>query len=238
DAGPKDLNAGDWLELAQLMRATGRKETARLILERVREAGPGPGDAAVAARVYAELGETAPIPALIRPLIEGATSALSCEHWLDVSYAAVASKERGAALQALDRARGLGPGSGEKRRMARYLQDLKEYERALRVLDGLAVERPGDAGLLADRGVLKALMGRREAAVADLRAAIESDAGLLGAYVTLGGLLGSSGKGEEALRLYDRVLAEEKRFRGRPELGIVRRERERLLFEGTTGSPE
>jgi tetratricopeptide (TPR) repeat protein len=50
--------------------------------------------------------------------------------------------------------------------------------------------------------VVKALLGRKEEAIADLREAVRLEPGLLEAYVSLGSLLAGSGRREEAREAY------------------------------------
>jgi len=61
------------------------------------------------------------------------------------------------------------------RSAALLLQEGGEHSAALKLFDKLAAGNPKDASLRSDRGVLKAIMGDREGAEADLRRALELD---------------------------------------------------------------
>lgn len=91
--------------------------------------------------------------------------------------------------------------------LARLRQQLGEHGRALALLDELVRREPGDARWRNDRGVSLLLLGRREEAAAELRAALERDPGLLSAALSLGTLLSSSGRAAEAREVYGRALA-------------------------------
>jgi hypothetical protein len=68
-------------------------------------------------------------------------------------------------------------------------------------------QQPRNPQWLNDRGVLEALMGRPEAAIADLRAAVAAEPSFLDPYITLGSLLAAKGAIREAEWNYDWALA-------------------------------
>lgn len=90
---------------------------------------------------------------------------------------------------------------------ARLHLSLGEHAESLRLLDELVRREPGVARWRNDRGVSLLLLGRREAAAEELRAALGRDPGLLTAALSLGTLLSSTGRTPEALEVYDRALA-------------------------------
>ena len=94
----------------------------------------------------------------------------------------------------------------ESDQIAVTFQEMKEYRRALRILDNLIRAHPSKAKYLSDRGVVKALMGKYREAALDFRAAIYSDPDFLPAYLTLGGLLSITDRTAEALIVYDQAL--------------------------------
>jgi len=91
--------------------------------------------------------------------------------------------------------------------LARLYTEMREYDKALRLLDKLVRLNPKDAAWRNDRGVVLILLGRKEEAVAELRLSLAKDPGLLSAALSLGTLLSSTGRGREALEVYDRALA-------------------------------
>jgi len=115
-------------------------------------------------------------------------------------------RAREAALRALQRAAAAGPEPEQARRIARACQHWGDFDLGLKLLDGLAGKVQGDASFHADRGTLRALAGRKEAAVEDLQAALALEPGLLEAALTLGGIHTDSARTGEALSVYDAAL--------------------------------
>ncbi|MEK7234921.1 MAG: tetratricopeptide repeat protein [Elusimicrobiota bacterium] len=91
--------------------------------------------------------------------------------------------------------------------LARLYTEMREYDKALRLLDKLVRLNPKDAAWRNDRGVVLLLLGRKEQVIAELRLALDRDPGLMSAALSLGTLLSSTGRGREAREIYDRALA-------------------------------
>lgn len=87
------------------------------------------------------------------------------------------------------------------------LQGLGQGEKGLALLDGLVRAHPGDARSLSNRGVAKAMLGRKEEAEKDLRSAVALDRRLLQSSLSLGVLYAGSGRRDLARAVYDEALA-------------------------------
>ena len=214
------LSAREWLDLARSAHGGGDMETAAGVVTHALAAQPDPGVQAGCARLYAELEKPEQALPIAKALTAG-PAALSSEGWADVAFAASRSGDRETALKALASAEALMSGAEEKRTVAVRYQELKEYGRSLAILDGLVKSDPRHPGLLSDRGVVKALMGRSNDAIEDLKKAVAMDPKDLGAVLTLGGLLSE----DQALALYEKAL---KQAVGSPARILVQQERDRL----------
>lgn len=95
--------------------------------------------------------------------------------WLDRAESAAAAGDRASALAHLARVSDAGLLDAEARRLVLLYQGLREYPAALETAERRVLARPGDARWRSDRGVLHALMGKREKAEADWRAALALD---------------------------------------------------------------
>ncbi|MBI5209617.1 MAG: tetratricopeptide repeat protein [Elusimicrobia bacterium] len=144
---------------------------------------------------------------------------------LDLADAAAELKDKAGALDALRRAQGLAPDERARGRAALLFQRLGEYEAALRLLDALVIEQPGQARYLGDRGVVRALLGMAGEAEADLKAAIGLAPDSMAPYLTLGGLYLSQGKREKALEVYDQALARTPSDDQRPAWRLIKETR-------------
>jgi tetratricopeptide (TPR) repeat protein len=85
-------------------------------------------------------------------------------------------------------------------------QRLGRNQEALALWNRLVLAHPADALYLSDRAVTKALLGRKEAAIRDLRSAITAGRRLLQSYLSLGTLLAGAGQTEQALGVYEEAL--------------------------------
>ncbi|MFA5139916.1 MAG: tetratricopeptide repeat protein [Elusimicrobiota bacterium] len=220
------LSAKDWLDLARSAHGGGDLEAAGEALAHAVAERPEPAVQAGCARLYAEIDKPEQALAMARSLVAAGSAALSSEGWADVAFAASRSGDRETALKALASSEASMASPEEKRAVAVRCQELKEYGRALAILDALISAEPRSAGLLSDRGVLQALMGRVPAAIDDLRRAVDIDPGNLGAVLTLGGLLTE----DQALSLYDKALKQES-AKGSPARPLVQQERDRLAVK-------
>jgi hypothetical protein len=131
------------------------------------------------------------------------------DEWLDLAQSAIAGAKPNLAMGYLERSLKLHPGEEERGRIALMYQQLKEYSRAVQIMD---LQLQGQhstksARWLNDRGVLKVLMGKSKEAEEDLRAAIAREPEFWPAYLSLGGLYASSGRRAEALQVYQAALS-------------------------------
>ncbi|MBI5240068.1 MAG: hypothetical protein HY926_06320 [Elusimicrobia bacterium] len=189
--------------LARARLAAGRGDRAGALRELglAEAASDDPELLCAAATLYAGLEELARARSLVdrlsrRPALDGAAA-------LKLASLAAARGWRVEALRCLRRA-GAAPAPADQVVSAALLyQRLGLHGESLRLLDRAAAEEPGNARCLSARGVAKALLGRKEEALADLRGAIRSDPRLLESYLSLGSLLG----GREALAVYEQGLA-------------------------------
>ncbi|MFA5140076.1 MAG: hypothetical protein WC728_12665 [Elusimicrobiota bacterium] len=198
--GDEGLSALDWIDVAHLAKGAGEVSCARRALERAESAGPEGSGVGKLARAYAEAGLAARALAMSRKAFSGGP--LPAWAWLDAAYAARAGGDRALSLKALERARKAGCSRKDREESALQYQALGEHGKALELLDGLIRDEPGSGRLRSDRGVVKALLGRRDEAIADLREAVRLEPDLLEAYVSLGGLLAASGRSEQAREVY------------------------------------
>jgi hypothetical protein len=130
------------------------------------------------------------------------------DYWLDLAKSAIVDSKPHEAMHYLDRALKLHPGEMECGKIAILYQQMKEYHRALQVLDPLL--QGHHSGVperwLTDRGVLEATMGNNAEAIMDLRAAIARAPNFFPAYLTLGSIYFSSGHRADALRTYKTAI--------------------------------
>jgi tetratricopeptide (TPR) repeat protein len=148
--------------------------------------------------------------------------------WADLADLALQSGDQAAARGYLEHAVALPGAAPDLARIARTYQRLQEYPLALRLWDRLIAENPPRAQWLNDRGVLQALMGRREQAVIDLRSAIAQDRSFLPAYLSLGALYAAQGERGQARRLYAQALAGASASASPRLLQMLRRQRDSL----------
>ena len=117
----------------------------------------------------------------------------------------------------------------DARRLVLLHQGLREYARALAIVERRVAARPGDARWRNDRGVLLMLMGRTDEAVSSWDQAIALEPDFLAPYLSLGSLYASLNRRKEALDLYQKALS---RRRAKEEEGTFKRilaERKSLL---------
>lgn len=132
---------------------------------------PGPEDRRRMAALYRDLGELGLARALIDELIE--QSPASPGLLFERASLAVRSGDRAAALAALAAARERGPSLEERRRIASFYQDLKEYGEARAVLAGLTRDAPREPRAWRDLAEFDARRGSRDAALESLAAALK-----------------------------------------------------------------
>jgi len=199
------LDAGARLDEASADRACGDEDGAR------RAAGQAllraAGDRALSARAAGLLAELRDCPrslAAFGALVAAAPA--DAELRLDRAAAAETCGDRALARGDLRRAEG-SSNPAHRRRSAQLHQDLGDYAKALRLLDGLCASSPGDAGLLSDRGVARSLGGDAAGAARDFEAALARDPRLASAYLSLGALYRAQRRDADARALYARALA-------------------------------
>ncbi|HEY0672031.1 MAG TPA: tetratricopeptide repeat protein [Longimicrobiales bacterium] len=108
----------------------------------------------------------------------------------------------GEAVEAAERLCAMSPNDGSALRLlGRSLARVSDYQRAVMVLEqARTIDGGGDASLLTELGSAYLGAGQRAAAERTLRKAVELDEFAVGARVTLGRLLASSHRNEEAAR--------------------------------------
>lgn len=126
---------------------------------------------------------------------------------LDQAETALASGDEKSALAHLARVRDSSLIEAEARRLVLLYQGLREYAGALEVVKRRMLARPGDARWRNDSGVLHALRGEREEAIADWNSAIALDPDCLATYLSLGSLYASVNHRKEALDVYQRAVS-------------------------------
>ena len=89
---------------------------------------------------------------------------------------------------------------------ALILQELKEYERALKFAERAKALSPSDPVVLNQRGILLRLMGNLSGAELDFRRAMEISPGYLPAIVNLASLSEADGRTDEAVTYYTKAL--------------------------------
>ncbi|MBI5208870.1 MAG: hypothetical protein HY927_02725 [Elusimicrobia bacterium] len=225
---PGELKAEDWLGMAAWAAQVGDRAGAAQSLANAEKAGPSAQEIERIAELHRASGASEAADAVMLRLARERPRALGASDWLEAAAKAARSGDRAGALRALERAQGAGPTGEQGRMIALRFQGLKDYGRAMSLLDALVQEHPGEGSYLSDRGVLKALTGRMEEGIADLAEARRLQPASMETALSLGTALEAVGKGDEALRLYDEVLA------GRPARAssevdeLLRAEREKL----------
>lgn len=126
---------------------------------------------------------------------------------LDLAEAALAAGDKKSAASHLARVRDAGLVEPEARRLVLMYQELGEYAAALEVVKRRILSRPQDSQWRNDSGVLHALLGRRDEAVADWNSAIALNPDSLTPYLSLGSLYSSLHRRKEALDLYQRAAS-------------------------------
>ena len=132
---------------------------------------PGPEERRRMAALYRDLGELDLARAMIDELIEQSPASPGL-HFERASLAA-RSGDRTAALAALAAAREHGPSLEERRRIASFYQELKEYREARAVLASLARDTPREPRAWRDLAEFDARRGSRAAALESLAAALK-----------------------------------------------------------------
>ncbi len=121
--------------------------------------------------LYQDFKDYGPARELLDGLVAERPDDLSVR--LDRASLAAQMGDAATGLEHLAKAAALKPGPGERRRMAAYYRDLREFGRARALLDGLIKEAPEDAGLRLELAALAARTGDRAGALTNLAAARE-----------------------------------------------------------------
>lgn len=193
------------LPLAILAVKAGPRAAALKRVERLEAVARTPDLSFAAATLYRDLHE----PGRAQRLLQGIDPSASPDAELPLKLAGLAI-DLGLPEEALRRLRPAaapGAGAGQNLSAALLYERLGRNQEALAILDRLVRSHPGEARYLSDRGVVRALLGRRPEAVADLRRAIALDRRLLQSYLSLGALLCEMGQRDQALATYDAALA-------------------------------
>ena len=86
-------------------------------------------------------------------------------------------------------------------RVAVGYQQLRDYARAIEILEPLARDPVWAARALRDKGVCEFLRGSKEKAASDLEEAVRRNPGLLSAYVSLASVYSALGREADELRV-------------------------------------
>ncbi|MBI5210400.1 MAG: hypothetical protein HY927_10550 [Elusimicrobia bacterium] len=250
--GGKDVGAPDWLEAARIGAKAGDASVVREALGRAESAPPGAQEAWVQvemARLFWDIKERGRALAAAAGAAQRGGQGPTAGQWVGLARVAGEAGDKGLAKRCLELAEKAGPKAEELRALAMGYQGLEDYRKALGILDRLVESSPGalaDRGaawggsprgrasrpplgdVLADRGVLKWLMGDVQGAIADLRGARRLEPGNLETALSLGSALEAAGRAEEAARVYDEALTAAGTRAEPAMLRRVRREQERL----------
>jgi tetratricopeptide (TPR) repeat protein len=132
-------------------------------------------------------------------------SATACRRRIADAYGEIGEPRRAAALMT-ELTKGTKD-AGDLAGLARLRMSMGEYAESLKILNELIAREPENARWRNDRGVVLILLGRKEEAIADRRLSLDKDPGMLSAALSLGTLLSSTGRTNEARGVYDRALA-------------------------------
>ncbi|MBI5211362.1 MAG: tetratricopeptide repeat protein [Elusimicrobia bacterium] len=204
--GGRGLSVLDWLEVSRACRKAGEAGQAKEALVRGEKAAKEAWEGVELARESLEAEAPGLAAGLVRRELGGWGTGLKAGQWVELGRVAGEAGEKGLAVKCLDRAQAAGAEAEELRMIAMRYQGLKEYGKALGILDGLAAREPGKGTCLGDRGVLKWLMGDSEGAAADLREAVRLEPENPEMALSLGSVLESAGKEGEALKVYEDAL--------------------------------
>jgi lysophospholipase L1-like esterase len=200
-ASPKPEAAADdrkqWIDRAEASARKGDERSARAALERAEALAPSDDALLRLSGVHRLLRD----PKGARALLDRIKTPTD-EVLLESAEVSVLDGKRADALASLSRAR-------PSLRLARLYQALGEYAAASTALDVLIRKAPS-AELHGDRGLDRHLAGRGDAAVEDLKRAVELDPDFLPPYLTLGAVYESRGKTRDALAAYEAALARPK----------------------------
>ncbi|MBI5240358.1 MAG: hypothetical protein HY926_07780 [Elusimicrobia bacterium] len=211
---PRD--GGLWAELGRLAAEVGAGSVVDEALQRAQGGEEAARDRAAAMRLVSDVERAS------------GWGFVGAGVWSGLAGLAMRGGDGAQARLFLQKAEAEAGEARELRGIALAYQDLPDREAALRVWDRLISRHvPAEPEWLSGRGVLQAMMGRREQALTDLRQSIASDPSFLSAYLTLGSLYVAQGDRASARRLYDQALS--RRGAG-PEqvLRLIRQEREKL----------
>jgi tetratricopeptide (TPR) repeat protein len=227
----KDAWARAWLETGRLSSAAGDGRAAVASLDSAEKDGLGDDEEFAAAAAALERGDE-PFAALLLSRLRE-TRPERADRLLDMAATAAKSRRPAEAARILALAGKSFPLDPERTRRAASIdasfaatskdddearrrlllhQERREYAAAMKIANGRVAARPRDARWRSDRGVLRALLGEREAAETDLKSALALDPDLLAPYLSLGSLYSSWGREKEAAALYIEALR-------RPQIG-------------------
>ncbi len=147
------------LDAATTAVRAGDRENALKYLAVARKERAGAEHRELVALLYAKLKEYAVARSLLGDLIREAPEEPRLRLYLATVYARAG--DRGATLAALGEARVRKPNADDRQRMAALYQDMKDYEPARELLDGLLNQSPGNLSVRLDRASLAAQSGDR-----------------------------------------------------------------------------
>ncbi|MBI4678374.1 MAG: glycosyltransferase family 39 protein [Elusimicrobia bacterium] len=223
---PDSWAVGAGVGWARLLARSGSEVLAKKLLNPLARSGRTQGDLAAMGRLCLELGE----PRRAADFLVRAASMRPEQAglWLMAAQASFQAGDKAAALAAVASCRASELDAEAEARLAVLLQDLGERRRALEVMDRLVRGNPRRARFLCDRGVLNALLGRRDQGWKDAMAATSADPGYLPGYLALGALADTPERRSQALRVMGRALEPKAGLREPAFLKALRSEAARL----------
>ena len=227
-----------WIERSLLESLGGDMASARKSLARAIKLNPISREPYLA-KIWRESGNRGSIELSDMLLSFGPRSA---DLWIERALLELKAGRAAPAHASLARALALsrsGPPAGrdhadrdqsmeELRRIAFAYQEARENRKALELLTQLALERPGDASLLGDKGLSEFLNRDETGAIKDLEAAIRLDARLLPPYLTLGSIYTSQKRFADALDVYNAALSTPDRIGDEPLRGLLLHSRQEI----------
>ncbi|MBI5209682.1 MAG: tetratricopeptide repeat protein [Elusimicrobia bacterium] len=194
------------LDRAELLAGLGRREDAGRVLDKVSGRVTDLRGLRRLAELYGRLGRCDPAAA-----VRARLHLSKGESLLDAAACELAVDRRGTALVCLSAASQSALGQAQRHRLALLFQQADRPVEAVGILDLLVREHPERAEYRCDRGVSRAVAGRAEEAIADLREAIRLDPDLMTAYMSLGSVLLGRGQPGPAGEVFAAALARPRR---------------------------
>ena len=171
-------------------------------------------------------------PAKALKIFEGLTRRFpqNAALWIEQAQVAYLMKQREKSMRSLQRADALGPDPEQRRDIALLHQSWGDYPQTLRRLKALIKEKPKNAVYWVDKGVCEFLNGETQEAENSLKAAIRLEPGLASSYLALGSVYVSMKRYSEAVRVYDRALAQKGLEKAEDRAALEKQRSETLIL--------